>query len=292
MIKRLAATLGIFLIVSVHSFAQNPQLMPEAPDLLSPPVTASGSRIQRAHISESFTKESLGIDYSERIEAHQSARLKTFVGLALTSINEDFKRVRSDVQEVVQRAAEHCKAGGGIWQKEDKAVPERSPGDVVGNWIVYLDKNGLIGQFKCDDSAGSTNYSLVVRPTYDKQATLVPPGWDWSIELFTYTRDQFMGFIQRRIAFEESITAARANLKPGNTKQIPVTQLQTGLPETERARGKFMCALVISKNDNLVQVQVRGRQIHVPVTDLYPVRNSVTGEITESRGKAFSTCET
>lgn len=189
------------------------------------------------------------------------------------SLHTPLQRVDHDLDEVLAVARSTCdQVQGAISRQSDPERELAAHGErEERRWVKYLEQGQRIGQFSCTRPDGSIAFELLLRPGPTEPVWLPYPGWHWRFQVLVADQSLRDGFMQRHRAYLERVAALRQDAGPGALVQIPRQLLPAEpAPGMERLRGTFVCAMVISRNGALVQVQVRTSTLYVQLTQVFP----------------------
>lgn len=242
------------------------------PDYSGMAVTASGSPISAVRNESFLLAAPLDQDkYLETADATMTWELVSFRPLGVfQNLNVALARVVQDLEEVLAGGRSACDQNQGkLVLTRDRETGLHSDREEL-RWLAYLAQAGKIGEFSCERADGTSAFKLILRPA-QAISLLFKPGWAWKILIIVADQAIWDSFQQRYQAYQAEVAALRNTLAPGTLVQLPRRLLPAGAaPGLEQLPGPFVCAMVVSRNDPLAQVQVRTMQLFIPINQLYP----------------------
>ena len=241
----------------------------------------------------------------------ESYRFIEFLPAHQQQLTLDLNRV-SDVDAVVSalqaaRTALEGSCTGGQLRHRDaapritKVVYGQPTDDLMTAAYRRLYEDKLVGRFDCMLADGTHAWTLTALwDQGERESTTVIPSNHWRFRLESVSVERLT---RQQIPFEEfkrKTDALRVKPEPGAGVQVLLDDLpgsvasQYGRPFNPGRLSYFVCGLVVSYRDGVIEVQFGKERLGMPTTSLFPMGTPVTvaelGLYMEAKSPPHRTC--
>lgn len=233
--------------------------------------TTSGSAISILGPDILFVGDLTGsIPYVEQIPTPGGINIQT--SLPITGMPD---RPQQDLKELLDKVREACiSADGSVVQRNmPDGMSASSTPQVVRGFNAVL-KDGLVGQFWCQNQSGEAVFMVEVRPASSAKVPLIPTGWDWNIGMRFATKPVLLKYQGRLASYEKSVADLQSKVSVGDAVQVLSTELPSQVLQQWRlrpGRGPVeVCGLVVEAKPPLAKLQLGATEQWLEMSKLFP----------------------